>query len=148
MNQERTLGHLETQDSSGATEWPFGDGDFSFPSATANNHGCHPQWPGCLGELGAPRLAEGSPGTSWPSGLSPSCHFSGSRVLGAELCICSQSQEHLSCLCFSRCCFLGSTGVESVQRWEPEPFLGEGPFSSRENPPLSPPQLGSAGLSS
>lgn len=40
-------------------------------------------------------------------------HFSGSWVLGAELCIFSQIHEHLSCLCFSHCCFLGSAGVRN-----------------------------------
>lgn len=72
----------------------------------------HSGW-GCLGEPGAPRLAEGSPGASWPAWLSPACCFGGRQALGAELCICSQSQEHLSCLCFSHCCFLGSTRVRN-----------------------------------
>lgn len=41
------------------------------------------------------------------------CHLSGSCVLGAELCVFSQIHKHLSCLCFSRCCFLGSAGVRN-----------------------------------
>lgn len=56
---------------------------------------------------------EGSPGASWLAWLSPTRRFGGSRALGAELHVCSQSQEHLSCLCFSRCCFLGSARVRN-----------------------------------
>lgn len=52
MNLERTLGNLETQDNLGATECPFWDGDFSFPSATAKDRECHPQWLGLPGGAG------------------------------------------------------------------------------------------------
>jgi len=84
-----------------ATECPFWDGDFSFASATATHGGYR-----------AGRA--GGPGASWPAQLSPTCLFGAGRVLGAELCFCSQSQQHLSCLCFSHCRFLGSTGVRNL----------------------------------
>lgn len=55
----------------------------------------------------------GEPRGELTSSVVTSRCFGNSWAPGVELHVCSQSQEHLSCLCFSHCCFLGSTGVRN-----------------------------------